>query len=76
MQRLHTHAHTGPPAHPPTHPPARPPAPACTQEACARLLASVAGVAAPGSRLLLDFLHVDALDGSSHYPGFHACAEV
>ena len=42
----------------------------------AALLGSVAAIAAPGSRVLLDFLHTDAVDGSAAYPGYAACAEV
>ncbi|EFN53633.1 hypothetical protein CHLNCDRAFT_53521 [Chlorella variabilis] len=45
------------------------------EAAVATLLTSVADVAAPGSRLLFDFLHADAVDGSAFYPGYHACAE-
>ncbi|KAL4419924.1 hypothetical protein ABPG75_007022 [Micractinium tetrahymenae] len=45
------------------------------EAAVSTLLASVADLAAPGSRLLFDFLHTDALDGSTHYPGYTTCAE-
>lgn len=50
-----------------------------------KLVASVAALAAPGSRLRFDFLHQAALDGPKEaalprptpaYPGFDACAEV
>lgn len=42
------------------------------------LLGDVADLAAPGSRLLFDFLHADALTpaGAAAYPGYAACAEV
>ncbi|KAL4430397.1 hypothetical protein ABPG77_002203 [Micractinium sp. CCAP 211/92] len=45
------------------------------EAAVSTLLASVADLAAPGSRLLFDFLHTDALDGSVEYAGYTACAE-
>lgn len=45
------------------------------EAAVSTLLASVADLAAPGSRLLFDFLHTDALDGSMLYVGYSACAE-
>ena len=41
----------------------------------ASLLGAAADLAAPGSRLLFDFLHDDALAGAP-YPGYAACAEV
>ena len=44
-----------------------------------KLVASVAALAAPGSRLCFDFLHQAALDapaGASAYPGYDACSEV
>ncbi len=40
------------------------------------LIASVADLAAPGSRLMFDFLHADAVDGSASYVGFDACQSV
>ena len=44
--------------------------------AVSALLASVAAVAAPGSRLAFDYLHDDAQDGRAAYPGYDACSEV
>lgn len=60
---------------PPTPPRRLPPRP-CLQAACATLLGSVADLAAPGSRLLFDFLHQDAQDGTAYYAGYQACALV
>ncbi len=45
-------------------------------EAVSKLIASVAQLAAPGSRLLFDFLRQDALDGTAHFPGYDNCATV
>ncbi|KAI3425331.1 hypothetical protein D9Q98_009095 [Chlorella vulgaris] len=45
------------------------------EDAVATLIASVADLAAPGSSLLFDFLHADAVDGTAFYPGYHACAD-
>lgn len=36
----------------------------------------MADLAAPGSRLMFDFLHADAVDGSASYVGFDACQSV
>lgn len=47
-----------------------------SQAAVANLIASVADLAAPGSRLMFDFLHADAVDGSASYVGFEACQSV
>lgn len=46
------------------------------QEAVAKLISSVAGLAAPGSRLAFDFLRADALDGSVDFSGYQNCAYV
>ncbi|PRW33609.1 S-adenosyl-L-methionine-dependent methyltransferase [Chlorella sorokiniana] len=43
------------------------------EAAVANLIASVADLAASGSRLMFDFLHSDAVDGSASYVGFEAC---
>lgn len=50
--------------------------PSSEQPAVATLIASVADIAAPGSKLFFDFLHADAVDGSEAYPGYEACSQV